>query len=386
MTGRARAVAAAVCLVLAAVLLVPATLGWWVRTTVEDTATYVDTVGPLADQAPVQDAVADRVADRVAEQVADAALLDRAAAALEAQGVPPAVAQAITLLREPLQQALDDRVRALADRLVTSPAFAEGWRVANETAHRELLAVLESDDTALVSDDGTISLQLATLVDALQVALVDAGVPGADRIEPAAVTLPLVDSEQVRQAQTGYRLLRTATLALLVLVVVLTAAGVLLARDRRRAARRTAIGAALGLLLLLGVVAFARGHVVGALPTGTDPDAVDAVLEVLTDRLRSSVRWTVLLLLVTAAVLGVDRARARSSYDAARAALERLGSYAWSGPAGLVTAGAAVLLVTFLPSPGPWVVLPLVLLAAAGLGVAAIARRDTGTSTGTGTG
>ena len=55
-----RSIAAAVCLVLAALLTTPAAIAYWGQRTLNDTQRYVDTVGPLVDSPQVQDAIATR--------------------------------------------------------------------------------------------------------------------------------------------------------------------------------------------------------------------------------------------------------------------------------------------------------------------------------------
>src|SRR3954449_4573377 len=75
---RGRAIAAAVCLVLAAVLTVPASFAFWGQRTINDGDRYVATVGPLVDSPEVQTAIATKVTDAIEEQVDVEALLNQA--------------------------------------------------------------------------------------------------------------------------------------------------------------------------------------------------------------------------------------------------------------------------------------------------------------------
>ena len=75
---RGRAIAAAVCLVLAAVLTVPASFAYWGQRTINDGQRYVETVGPLVDSPEVQTAIATRVTAAIQEQVDVEAILNQA--------------------------------------------------------------------------------------------------------------------------------------------------------------------------------------------------------------------------------------------------------------------------------------------------------------------
>jgi hypothetical protein len=71
------AIAAVVCVVLAAVLTVPAVVAYWGQRTLNDTQRYVATVGPLVDSAQVQDAITTKVTDAIEKQVDVEAIIDQ---------------------------------------------------------------------------------------------------------------------------------------------------------------------------------------------------------------------------------------------------------------------------------------------------------------------
>ncbi|GAA1479133.1 hypothetical protein GCM10009623_35790 [Nocardioides aestuarii] len=372
-----RAACSATCLVLAALLVPLSVTGWWLRTTLTETDDYVATVAPLADRPEVQAAVADLLTERVVTRLDDADLLPRAADELEGRGVPPELAQALTLLAEPLRDRVEERVSRAAHTLVGTEAFSDSWAASNEVAHEELVAVLEGDsDLVELGPDQTVSVPLSTLLETLRQQLVDAGVPGAERIEVADAAFPIGSVEQLDRAETGYALLRRWGLLLPLLCVALAVAGVLLARDRRRAVVRWAGGAVAGLLLLAVGLSAAREQVLAGLPAGTPPDAAAAVLEVVASRLRTLLRLGVLVMALVAVVALVTGpgARARrlrgSATDTWRRAWESLTSHPESGWVGAAVAGLAVLLVLLLPDPGPAALVVLVGVAVLGAVVA----------------
>lgn len=372
-----RAACSATCLLLA-VLLVPLSVtGWWLRTTLTSTDDYVATVAPLAEQPEVQDAVADLLTEKAMTRLDDADVLPRAADALEDRGAPPGLAQALTLLAEPLRERVEERVSRASGSLVRSQAFAESWTASNEVAHEQLVAVLEGDSELVeLGPDQTVSVPLSTLLGTLRQQLVDAGIPGAERIEVADAAFSVGSVEQLEQAQTGYELLRRWGLLLPLLCVALAAAGVLLARDRRRAVARFGGGSVAALLVLAVGLSYGREQVLAALPPDTPPAAAGAVLEVVAARLRTLLRLGVVVMALVAAVSLLtgpgDRAsRVRSSAaDATRRAWTSVTAHRESGWVGAAVAGLAVMLVLLLPDPGPVALALLVTLAVLGAAVA----------------
>ena len=121
----------AVVALLACVVLPVAVVSLWTDSVVTDTDGFVETVGPLADDAVVQDVVQERL---VAE----------------------------TLTRLP--QAPPRLVDRAATRVVEGPEFRPAWEQANREAHQQIVAVLEADADSRVADDGTVTIQIGPLV------------------------------------------------------------------------------------------------------------------------------------------------------------------------------------------------------------------------------
>ena len=122
-SGRGRAIAAAVCLVLAAVLTVPASFAYWGQRTINDGQRYVDTVGPLVDSPEVQTAIATKVTDAIEEQVDVEALLTQAFAGV-AKDRPR-----VSLLIGPITGAVNGLIRRRS-RTSSRPtrSASSGWR------------------------------------------------------------------------------------------------------------------------------------------------------------------------------------------------------------------------------------------------------------------
>src|SRR5829696_3836767 len=73
---RWRSIAAAICVVLAALLTTPAGIAFWGQRTLNDGQRYLDTVGPLVNSPQVQDAISTKAIDAIEAQVDVEAILN----------------------------------------------------------------------------------------------------------------------------------------------------------------------------------------------------------------------------------------------------------------------------------------------------------------------
>ncbi|GGL33398.1 hypothetical protein GCM10012283_14790 [Phycicoccus endophyticus] len=300
--------ASVLCSVLAALLTGPAVAAAAVHQVATDGDAYVRLVGPLAEDPAVQDAAVRHLVDAVDDRLVDDAPLDLAADALESRGVPPALARALQLPADPARDAVLDRVRATSDAVVSSPAFARSWTTANAAAHERAIGLLRGETTPPTTDDGTVGVSLDPLLDTVLADLAHAGVPGVTSLSPPPVVIPVVRADRLEQWQRSYRLLTAGTTALALAPGALFLLGVSLARDRRRAVRRSAAGAVVSVLVLLVVVALVRERILDEV-AAPDRAAVGAVVTAVTGPVRGALRWTAVALLVVVGATAVDRAR-----------------------------------------------------------------------------
>lgn len=327
---RARSWVTMTCLGLVALLTPVALVASWVEGTITDSDRYVATVAPLATDEEVVAAVERRLTERAVAAVEDRRLLDRAATALEKEGVPPALAEVLTLLADPLGSRLDQAVGRVVRRVVHDPAFAEAWANANEVAHQELVAVLEGESDLLeLGREGTVSISVATLTNAVRQGLVDAGVPGAERLPEVEASFPLGRVADLERARVAYAWLDRAGGALPWVVAGLLAVAVATAKDRRRALARGALAVVGGALVVVVLLAVGRQVFLHALPVDTSVGVAASVFEAVVAPLRSSLRLTALgalAVLVPAVLLGRSRVALSVRSSAARA-------WAWTGTA-----------------------------------------------------
>jgi hypothetical protein len=146
-------------------------------------------------------------------------------------------------------------VREQVGRLAATPQFADAWDRSVRVAHEELVAALSGDESALTARDSTVNLDLAVFIDVARQQLLDAGFDAAGLIPEINPKIPVVEERTVSRARTGYRLLAAAATWLPWLTLAALASGVYLARGRRAALAKAALGVATAMLVLAaGVV------------------------------------------------------------------------------------------------------------------------------------
>ncbi|MFE5405641.1 hypothetical protein ACFQ9Z_30600 [Streptomyces sp. NPDC056580] len=298
----ARAVASAVLIVLTCVLVPVALLATWVHDIVLDTDRYVATVDPLAKNPAVRDAAVHRITEAVGAHVDGQRAAADIASWLQSQGLPPLAADAVRGLGPQLDSAANQAVTKTATRVVDSDAFATVWNTANRAAHNAVVHALTGQGRGAVGvSDGTVSLDVGTAVDRVKQELVDAGLKPAARIPQVDKQLVLFQSEELAKFRKAAHLLDVVGNWFPVLVVVLGVAGVFLARRRRRALARTALGAAFACLVVAIALVLARRYYLDHLPPKVQSKAAAAaVFDTLVHFLRVSLRTAVVLGVVIA--------------------------------------------------------------------------------------
>lgn len=326
--------ALAVALVVAGALLAPvAVVASWASNLVEDTDRWVATVGPLADDPGVQQAVTNRITNAIVEAVGVDELAADATSALAGLGLPPRVSALVESLQGPLATAATDLVRRGVENVVTSDAFATAWTEANRTAHEQLVASLQGDPDAIASigADGTLSVELTTVIEAVKQLLIDRGLTILERVPEINASFPLMQSADLVRLQNAYRAQHALGTWLPWVSVLLLAGGVVAAQHRARTLVVAGLSLA-GAMLLLGIgIAVGRSLYVESLPDAVQrPDVAVVVYDQVVWFLRVALRAVAVLGLVVAVVAfvagGSSAARAlRASWRRGAAWLRGLG-------------------------------------------------------------
>lgn len=384
------AVSSAVLITIACVLAPLSVASVWASTEISDTEQYVATVAPLADDPAVQSAIADEVTSVVLENLDLEAVTTQALETLAAQeNVPPRVAAALPGLAVPITNGIEGFTRTQVGNVLASAQFAAIWEQVNRLAHEQVVKLLEGEQGGAVSAQGdTITLNLGPVITQVKERLVAQGFTLAENIPAIDRSFVLVQSEAITQAQGFYRLLNTLGAWLPLIALALLAAGVLLARDRRRALLRGALGVT-GAMVALGVaLAIARTLYVDATPLDIlTPEAAGSVFDTLVRFLRTALRATAVLGLVVALAAFLSGPSAasvrtrtalehgigslRGGAEAAGWRAGRVGTWTYAHKAALrisaLIAGGLVLM--FWTRPTAWVVIVTALLVVLALAV-----------------
>jgi hypothetical protein len=292
-TSAAYAVGSAVLIIVACVLAPLSVASVWASNQLSDTDQYVQTVAPLVDDPAVQDALADEVTAAVFENLDVEGFTTEALEAIAEQpNVPPRVANLLPSLSVPLTNGVESFTRDQVEVFFASPEFAQLWAEVNRLSHEQVVTLLEGNEGGAVSaQEGQITLNIGPIVAAVQEQLVDRGFELAANIPEVDRTFVLAESDAITQAQTFYSTLNMLGMWLPVIALVLFVVGVVLARDRRRALLKGALGLA-GAMVVLGVtLTLIRVYYVETTPADIlSADAAGGVFDTLVRFLRSSLR------------------------------------------------------------------------------------------------
>ncbi len=292
----------AVLLIVVACVLAPlSVLAVWTKNLVTDTDRYVETVAPLASDPDIQNAITNRITTEIFKYVDVQALTVEAADALDRQGAPRA-ADGLRALAGPIANGVQSFTRTQVANIVASDTFAQAWVQANQVAHEQLVSAMTGEGGgALTVKDDTVSVNLAPFIQTVKQRLTANGFSLAARIPEVNATFEIFQSDQVHQARTGFHLLNVLGLWLPIIVLVLLAIGVYVAKSHRRALIGAGLGLVAGMLVLALGLAIFRTFYLNSVPSDLLPhDAAAVLYDTLVRFLRTGLRTVAVLGLVVA--------------------------------------------------------------------------------------
>ena len=300
--GRWRAPVAAVLIVLGCVLAPLSLLGVWAGNQVSDTARYVENVEPLVHDPAVQNALTDKITNAFTTQVNVTGRADQAAAALTGRGLP----RVGTLLKNfapQISSAFTGFVHTQVHKVVTSPRFAQLWVQANTRIHTQLVKVLSGQGSSSVSiKNGQVVLNLGPFITLVKQDLASRGLSIVSKLPAINPTFTLFSAKYLVKAQGGYRAVNNLKIVLPILMVLLLAAGVYVARRHRRALIGAGLGLAASMLVLaVGLLIF-RSIYLNSVPSSTLPaDAAAVLFDTFVRFIKDGLRLVLVIGLVIAA-------------------------------------------------------------------------------------
>ena len=141
----------------------------------------------------------------------------------------------LSCMSGPLSDGVQSFVRTEVG-VVASDAFADAWVTANRSAHTALVAALTGQTgEGITIANGTVSINLGPFIDVVKQRLVDRGFDLANRIPDINPSFTVLQSDAITKAQGAFSLLTTIGNWAPVVVLVVLALGVYVAKDHRRA-------------------------------------------------------------------------------------------------------------------------------------------------------
>jgi hypothetical protein len=255
----------------------------FVKSQINDTDRYVQTIRPLADDPAIQAYVAEDVADALFERVDIK------------EYVEDALPKRADVLAGPLTAALQSFVRQAVERILETDQFQDLWVNANRIAHSQIVNVLTGKTTGGVTANanGAVTVDLSEVAKLVQQQLESTGIGLFSNIPIASIggKITIFQSDDLYQARTGLRILNTVSFILPFLVLACFAGAIYLSKDRRRAFVAAAIAFMLGAFILAFVLFIGRGLYLNAATGNELPyDAAAAVYDTLVRFLHTSIR------------------------------------------------------------------------------------------------
>jgi len=283
--ARARGVVAWVLVVLIGVLTPVAVVAFWGQRTLTDAERYIETVGPLAAEEAIQQAIVTRTTDTLMTTLEEN---DTVSQVLDA--LPPQAAQA---LQAPIEGALEGLVTQVTTRVVESEQFQELWIGVNERLQQAIIKALSGSPDGPVSQrDDQLVLSTAAVAEAAKQELVDRGVTPLANVQiPDSIDqdIVLLRGEELKQARLIYSLTVPLTRFLIPALALLMVAAVLISTRRARVVMGLGIAVVVSMTVLSIGLSIAQDTLDSAAPTTIAQRALNAFWITLTRFLDTSV-------------------------------------------------------------------------------------------------
>jgi len=302
-------------LIFLAVLITPnAVIASWLKSQITDTDRFVEMTTTALQNPAVEDYLSERVSTIIIDELDIDTLTTELFDGLEsALPLGDRAASALTLLEKPLANGAKSLITNVTDRVISSDAFDKVITETLTITHTQVMALLKGDTSgAIVADEqGVIGIQVGPIIEAVKEQLISQGVTLAERIPNINATIEIGKVDGIVQARVALAALDAAGYWLPVIVLILLIGGVLLARQRARAAVWGGIGVAVTSGALLGGLSVGQYAFLATVSPEIIPgNAASVIFAALTDRLNQLVTATMIigiLIAITAYLIGPFR-------------------------------------------------------------------------------
>ncbi|MEE1787112.1 hypothetical protein PUR71_30020 [Streptomyces sp. SP17BM10] len=298
---RLRTSGSVVLIVISSLLALLSVIAVWTNSIIGDTDRYVATVAPLASNPDIQAALTNRVTSEVLAQIDVKAVVDQLSQAAVQQGAPPELGKLIGGLSGPITSGLTQLVSSTVNKVVTSDQFETLWVEANRAVHSSLDKALTGKGGGAVSlENNQVAIDIGPFVAKVKDQLVASGFGPAAKIPEVHTSFVVYQSKDIGKFKSYFRLLQIMGTWLPIIAVLVAAAGVFTAVNRRHGLIGAALGVAIAMLLLGVVLTVFRSFYLDHLPPGASQAAAGAIYDALIRFLRASIRAVGVTALVTA--------------------------------------------------------------------------------------
>ena len=184
-------------------------------------------------------------------------------------------------LAAPVAGALQNLAITAAERALASARVQEGWKQANRAADETFIAIINGKG-AIATNDGQVTLNLASIVANITNRL---GLPNvSSKLPPSVAHLTILKSNDLKDVQDGVKALKGLSLLLTIIVPLLYALAIFLARRRRRQTLMQ-VGAAIvfaGLLVFAGRALLSSQVADSLVKVEANRPAAEAVMSIAT--------------------------------------------------------------------------------------------------------
>lgn len=242
-------------LILVGVILAPvAVVSTWAHQQLTDTDYFVDTFAPLSHEPEVQDLVAAEAVAAIEAQIDIDQIASDLFAGLGELEIDPRAVEALELLQAPAVAGVKGLMQNTIHEFVASESFSAIWKDALEITHRQLVntATGQKDAAITIGQNQQIQLELGPILEAVKQELATDGIPLADRIPVIDRSIVIAEDSSIGLYLTIYQIVVATGVWLPWVMLLLLAAGVLVAPKRALALAWTSGGVLLGMVLVGG--------------------------------------------------------------------------------------------------------------------------------------
>ena len=256
---------------------------------------------PLIHDPAIQSVLTDRITKEITGRLNLTGTIDQASAQLNDRGLTR-ISSLLDTFGPQITSAVTGFIHSTVHTVITSPAVAKIWVQVNTVAHQALVKVLSGEGNGAISTtNGQITLNLGPFIAVVKQDLLQHGFSLANNIPTISPTVALFQADNLGKAQAAYRLIKTLKLVLPILALALLAAGVYVARKRRRALIGAALGLAASMLVLAIGLLIARSIYLNSVPPSVLPgDAAAAAFDAMVYFIKVGLRVVLAVALVVA--------------------------------------------------------------------------------------